>query len=106
MGAGKTTLVKAICQLLGSTDNLSSPSFSIVNEYLSSTQEIKIYHLDLYRLNDVSEAIEAGVQEYLYSDDYCLIEWPELIEPLLPEDVVKISITVMDNTRNVAIFIA
>jgi tRNA threonylcarbamoyladenosine biosynthesis protein TsaE len=106
MGAGKTTLIKALCTQLGSHDNFSSPSYSIVNEYMvSSSERSKIYHIDLYRLKDTQEALAIGIEEYLNSGNYCFIEWPELIEPYLPDDRVKIIIEGNENVRNVSIFI-
>jgi tRNA threonylcarbamoyladenosine biosynthesis protein TsaE len=106
MGAGKTTLIKAMCAHLGSRDNFSSPSYSVVNEYLiSSSPPAKIYHIDLYRIKDIEEALSIGIEEYLHSGNNCFVEWPELIEDYLPEDHVKIHITGHENVRNVSIFI-
>lgn len=104
MGSGKTTLIKAISSQLGSEDDFSSPTYGIVNEYHTKSSEV-IYHMDLYRLNSAEEALDAGVEEYLNSDAYCFIEWPQVVESLLPEDVVKLYITISDNVRNVSIFI-
>ena len=92
MGAGKTTFIKAFCVALGVKETISSPTFSIVNEYLSATGR-KIYHFDFYRIKDINEAFDMGYEEYLYSDALCLIEWPEKIEALLPENVFPVSIT-------------
>ena len=99
MGAGKTTFARVFCEALGSKDWISSPTFSIVNEYAYTKGESsgKIYHFDMYRLNDVEEALQMGVLSYLESGDYCLIEWPELLFDLLPEDTIKISFTVLEN---------
>lgn len=83
MGAGKTTLIKAICQQLGTTDDLSSPTYALVNQYEIPGSTTRIYHLDLYRLRDMEEALDIGIEDYLLGGDYCLIEWPQLIEPLL-----------------------
>jgi len=106
MGTGKTTLIKEICTILGSKDKFSSPTYSIVNEYQSSVSpQSKIYHLDLYRLKNVDEALAAGVEEYLVSGQYCFIEWPQIIESLLPNNVVNITMTSDGNIRNVSIFI-
>ena len=109
MGAGKTTLIKEICKQLGSVDNFSSPTYSIVHEYLlhEVRSEIrgKIYHIDLYRLKKIDEAIEVGIEDYISGDYYCFIEWPELIERILPEDVVKIEMKPDGNLRNLSIFI-
>jgi len=103
MGAGKTTLIKQLCATLGSTDNFSSPTYSIVNEY-HTAEGGKIYHMDLYRLKDTAEALAAGVEEYTDGSNYCFIEWPEVAEPLLAHKVVKINIDMDGNNRNVAIF--
>ena len=91
MGAGKTTLIKAICDQLGVTDTMSSPTFSIVNEYQTKHDET-VYHFDFYRINDLDEAHEIGVYDYFYSGDYCFIEWPERVEQLLPDERVEIFI--------------
>lgn len=100
MGAGKTTLTKAICKELGVQDEMSSPTFSIVNEYLTDKGE-DIYHFDFYRLKDFEEALDIGVEDYLYSGNLCLLEWPEIIESLLPDEYLQISIKlVSDNTRS------
>lgn len=103
MGAGKTTLIKEICRQLGSTDNFSSPTYSVVNEY-SGVSNSKIFHIDCYRLKNLEEALSIGMEEYLSGDNFCFIEWPELVELLLPADVVKISIRTDENVRNVSIF--
>nr|WP_317632373.1 tRNA (adenosine(37)-N6)-threonylcarbamoyltransferase complex ATPase subunit type 1 TsaE [uncultured Flavobacterium sp.] len=100
MGAGKTTLIKAIIKKLGVTDATSSPTFSLVNEYVSS-QNQKIYHFDLYRLNSEEEAYDFGIEEYLYSDSWCFIEWPEKAPNLIPENHSKININILpDLNRN------
>ncbi len=83
MGAGKTTLIKSLCIVLGVEDTVTSPTFAIVNEYLSSTRAT-IYHFDFYRINDESEALDIGVEEYFDSGNYCFVEWPSLIESLWP----------------------
>jgi len=98
MGAGKTTLIKTICEQLGVKQTISSPTFSIVNEYLSSSGK-KIYHFDFYRINTINEAYDMGYEEYFYSDAYCFIEWPDKIAELLPEDVLRVSISVKDGVR-------
>lgn len=92
MGAGKTTLIKAICALLGSDDVVKSPTFSIVNEYDSPAGTI--YHFDFYRIENLAEVFDMGFEEYIASGNYCFMEWPELIEPLIPEDAAEIRITV------------
>lgn len=98
MGAGKTTLIKAICEELGVQQTISSPTFSIVNEYLSSTGK-KIYHFDFYRINRISEAYDMGYEEYFFSDAYCFVEWPEKIAELMPEEVLAVNISVKDGVR-------
>ncbi|WP_405292952.1 tRNA (adenosine(37)-N6)-threonylcarbamoyltransferase complex ATPase subunit type 1 TsaE [Algibacter sp. Ld11] len=92
MGVGKTTLIKAIVKALGSTDDVSSPTFSIVNEY--ELNEEKIFHFDLYRINDLEEAYNFGIEDYLDSDNWIIIEWPDIIEPILSgnENIIKLSI--------------
>lgn len=99
MGSGKTTLIRQICQLLGVEDNVASPTFALVNEYESNRGPI--YHFDFYRLNTIEEALEAGIEEYFYSGHLCLIEWPELIVPILPPDYLNVVIDSSENdTRN------
>ncbi len=98
MGAGKTTFIKAVCISLGVKETISSPTFSIVNEYLSASGR-KIYHFDFYRIKDINEAYDMGYEEYLYSDALCLIEWPEKIESILPLNVFYVSINSKVNTR-------
>ena len=92
MGAGKTTFIKAICEELGVDDVINSPTFSIINEYRSEQTGELIYHFDFYRINKLSEARDISVEDYFYSGALCLIEWPEIVEPLLPDDTVHISI--------------
>lgn len=95
MGAGKTTFINALCRALGvEEDPTGSPTFSIINEYRSDTTAELIYHFDLYRLESVEEALEIGVEDYFDSGALCLLEWPERIEPLLPDDTVVVKITV------------
>jgi len=102
MGAGKTTLIKAICKVLGSDENISSPTFSIVNEY--HIPKGKIYHFDFYRLKNQAEAMDMGCEEYFYSGEYCFIEWPEKIPDLLPDKYVDIMIGIIsDNSREIHI---
>ena len=105
MGAGKTTFISALCRALGVDEDLAnSPSFSIINEYRSDTTAELIYHFDLYRLENVDEALEIGVEDYFDSGALCLLEWPDRIEPLLPDDTVKVNITVNDDdTRTLTI---
>ena len=92
MGAGKTTFIKAVCQELGVTDNITSPTFAIVNEYRSDIAGELIYHFDFYRIKKLEEVYDMGYEDYFYSGHLCLIEWPELIEDLLPDDAVRIHI--------------
>lgn len=92
MGAGKTTFVKALCEALGVTDVVNSPTFSIVNEYRSDTTGELIYHFDFYRIKKIDEVYDMGYEDYFYSGALCFIEWPELVEELLPGDVVKVNI--------------
>ncbi len=101
MGAGKTTLTSAICRCLGvSADAVSSPTFSIVNEYHGAGGKI-IYHFDFYRISKLSEALDIGLYDYLDSGCLCLMEWPENIEELLPEDTLRVYISVMDDETRV-----
>lgn len=93
MGAGKTTLISRIAAALGAEDTVTSPTFALVNQYEGEGGR-RIYHFDFYRINNVEEALDLGYEEYFYSGDLCLVEWPEKIEPLLPEDVMTVTITV------------
>lgn len=105
MGAGKTTFIGELCRALGVEDDLAnSPSFSIINEYRSDTTAELIYHFDLYRLENIDDALEIGVEDYFDSGALCLLEWPERIEALLPNDTVKVHITVNpDESRTLTI---
>lgn len=98
MGAGKTTFIKAFCRELGSRDTVSSPTYSIVNEYLDSSGA-PIYHFDFYRLKSSEEAISIGFDDYIHSGSICLIEWPEKIQPLLPSRYVKVNIKTQKEVR-------
>jgi tRNA threonylcarbamoyladenosine biosynthesis protein TsaE len=101
MGVGKTTFTKAICERLGVKDNITSPTFAIVNEYRSTTDEL-IYHFDFYRIKKLEEVYDMGYEDYFYSGAICFIEWPELIEELLPLDAVKVTLSEnSDGTRSV-----
>lgn len=91
MGAGKTTFIKAVCEQLGVTDVINSPTFAIVNEYLSGEGE-PIYHFDFYRIKRPHEVLDIGYEDYVYSGNLCFMEWPELIEEYLPADAVKVTI--------------
>ena len=100
MGAGKTTFVKAICEELGVEDVITSPTFAIVNEYQSTKTGGPIYHFDFYRIKKLDEVYDMGYEDYLYSGAPCFLEWPELIEEILPNDAVKVTITEQeDGTR-------
>jgi tRNA threonylcarbamoyladenosine biosynthesis protein TsaE len=103
IGAGKTTLIKALCLQLGVSDEVSSPTFALVNEYQGAEGQ-PVYHADLYRLKAVEEALDIGISHYLDSGHWCFIEWPELIEPLLPEGYCRIKLEfVDDSTRKIII---
>jgi tRNA threonylcarbamoyladenosine biosynthesis protein TsaE len=102
MGVGKTTLIKAICQELGVIDVMSSPTFSIVNEYLAREQ--RVFHFDFFRIKNEAEAYDIGAEEYFYSGCYCFIEWPEKIPGLIPADHAHVNLTLENDTfRNIAI---
>ncbi len=91
MGAGKTTLIKALCRAMGSVDNITSPTFALVNEY-DTDRMAKVYHFDFYRIKEIAEALDLGFDDYIYSGQYCFMEWPEKVEPLLPENLVEVHI--------------
>jgi tRNA threonylcarbamoyladenosine biosynthesis protein TsaE len=99
MGAGKTTFIKAVCEELGVKDVITSPTFAIVNEYEASTAPI--YHFDFYRIKKLEEVYDMGYEDYFYSGALCFIEWPELIEELLPTDAVKVSISEQEDGSSV-----
>ena len=96
MGAGKTTLISRIAALLGAEDSVTSPTFAIVNQY--EGREHTIYHFDMYRIERVEEALDFGSEEYLSSGELCLVEWPEKIEPLLPDDTMVVRIKILSDT--------
>ena len=108
LGAGKTTFIKAVCEELGVDDVITSPTFAIVNEY-SLTSHLspltsKIYHFDFYRIKKLEEVYDMGFEDYFYSGDLCFIEWPELIEEVLPEDAVRVTIEALtDGSRKITI---
>lgn len=99
MGVGKTTLIKSCCARLGVCDNVSSPTFAIINEYSSSYVGM-VYHFDFYRLKRIEEAFDIGCEEYFYSGQYCFVEWPELVTPILPEHYVGVQIEEKDGLRS------
>jgi tRNA threonylcarbamoyladenosine biosynthesis protein TsaE len=102
MGAGKTTFIKSLCEALGVKEPVTSPTFAIVNEYRGATH--KIYHFDFYRLKIQTEALDMGAEEYFYSGEYCLIEWPEKIPDMLPLHYISVNIKVLaDGGRQIAI---
>ena len=104
MGAGKTTFVKALCEELGVSDVITSPTFAIVNEYRSDENGELIYHFDFYLIKKLSEVYDMGYEDYFYSGALCFIEWPELVEELLPGDAVKVTIEELeDGTRKIVI---
>lgn len=106
MGSGKTTLIKSICEELGVTDTINSPTFAIVNEY-EDRDGNTIFHFDFYRIKSIAEVYNMGYEEYLYSNAYCLMEWPELVEELLPEECIRVEIEENeDSTRTVKIITA
>lgn len=101
MGVGKTTLIKEICKVLGVEDVAHSPTFSLVNEYQTINNDI-VYHFDFYRIEHEEEAYDMGVEDYLYSNNWCLIEWPENVKNLLPLDAVAVKINLLENgQRNI-----
>ena len=93
MGAGKTTFIQSVCRVLGSDDTVTSPTFALINEY-NTQKSGSVFHFDFYRIKNLEEVFDLGYEDYLYSGSYCLIEWPELIESLLPEKVVRVKIEV------------
>jgi len=101
MGAGKTTFTKAFCRYLGVKETTASPTFSLVNQYSYTGKNgstALFYHLDLYRLKNLQEALDIGIEDFLYDSNYCVIEWPQLAEPLLPNDAAKIQIEITGET--------
>ena len=98
MGAGKTTFIKAICRRLGVKDQMSSPTSSLVNEYINKEGK-QVFHFDFYRLRSLDEAIEAGLEDYFYSDAYCFVEWPEKAPELLPAETIDVFIVVQGTNR-------
>ena len=103
MGAGKTTFIKALCEELGVEDVITSPTFAIINEYTDGAGE-PIYHFDFYRIKKLEEVCDMGCDDYFYSGSYCFMEWPELIEEALPDDVLRITITPRDDGSRIIEF--
>ncbi len=102
LGSGKTTFIKYLCKVLGVTGQVSSPTFALVNEY-DGHNSLKIYHFDFYRIKNEREAYDMGYEEYFYSGGYCFIEWPEMINELVPPGAVTIQIDVNGNTREISV---
>jgi tRNA threonylcarbamoyladenosine biosynthesis protein TsaE len=100
MGTGKTTIIKAICETLGVKDTVTSPTFTIVNEYKTFDGE-SIYHIDFYRIKKTEEVFDFGIEEYLGNDSYCFMEWPEMVEGVLPSETVTVRITVDKNEKRI-----
>ena len=100
MGSGKTTIIKAICGVLGAVDVVSSPTFTLVNEYKTSEGE-SIFHIDFYRIRKQVEVFDFGIEEYLTGETWCFMEWPELVEEILPQDIIKIRINVGENEERI-----
>ena len=96
MGAGKTTFIKTLCRELGSHDNITSPTFALINEYSTDNGSV-IYHFDFYRIKKLEEAYDLGYEDYIYSGNYCFIEWPEMIQTLLPSGIVEVKISEAEN---------
>jgi len=100
MGAGKTTFIKALCEEMQVLDYVTSPTFALINEYRTGN-DLAIFHFDFYRIKNISEAFDFGYEDYFYSGNYCFIEWPELIEPLLPSIAVKVTIREIENGKRI-----
>jgi len=98
MGAGKTTLIQAICREKGVKEGMGSPTFSIINEYASADGDTRIYHMDLYRLKSAEEAVQAGVEECFYSGEPCFVEWPELAPGIFPDETTQVRISITDSS--------
>jgi len=100
VGAGKTTMIKAMCQCLEVQDNVQSPTYALINEYIGRVNghEESIFHMDLYRLKSIEEALDIGIEDYLANPNYCFIEWPEIIEPILPESTQKLFFELIDHS--------
>jgi tRNA threonylcarbamoyladenosine biosynthesis protein TsaE len=103
MGSGKTTIIKAICEVLGAVDIVTSPTFTLVNEYKTKSGE-SLYHFDFYRIRKIEEVFDFGIEEYFASGSYCFMEWPELVEDILPDGTVRIRVEVTDDEQRVLHF--
>jgi tRNA threonylcarbamoyladenosine biosynthesis protein TsaE len=100
MGSGKTTIIKSVCEVLGAVDIVTSPTFTLVNEYKTTAGE-SLFHFDFYRIRKIEEVFDFGIEEYFNSGSYCFLEWPELIESILPEGTVRINIEVDHDERRI-----
>lgn len=100
LGAGKTTIIKVFCEILGATDLVSSPTFTIVNEYRTADGE-SLYHIDFYRINKKEEVYDFGIEEYLSAGSYCFMEWPEIIDDMLPQETIRVRITVGEDGERI-----
>lgn len=108
IGAGKTTFIQAVCRRLGVREAVVSPTFSLVNEYSyldESGAEQFVYHLDLYRLKNIQEALDIGIEDMLYDEHYCLLEWPAVVEEILPEDAVRIKLEIVEHSTRKIVFL-
>ncbi len=109
IGAGKTTLIKEICRQIGVREQVCSPTYGIINQYSYAEPATEkgrlIHHVDLYRLNTLEEALDIGIEDSLYDDDFCFIEWPDLIESILPEEFIQIKIEILENSGRKIIFL-
>ncbi|HMG15443.1 MAG TPA: tRNA (adenosine(37)-N6)-threonylcarbamoyltransferase complex ATPase subunit type 1 TsaE [Saprospiraceae bacterium] len=105
MAAGKTTLTKSLVASLGSKDAVTSPTYSLVNEYKLEKAAFLIKHIDLYRLNSIEEALDIDIEDHLYDSSICIIEWPEIIEPLAPENVLRLILSVLPNNQRKLVFL-
>ncbi len=100
LGSGKTTFIKYLCKVLGVEEQVTSPTFALVNEY-NGANKLKVFHFDFYRIKNIQEAYDMGYEEYFYSGNYCFIEWPELIKELVPEDAVNMSLEIKNGKREI-----
>ena len=108
IGAGKTTFIQAVCHTLGVEEKVTSPTFSLINEYVYTNNKGEsglIHHIDLYRLKSLEEAIDIGIEDYLYDENYCFIEWPQLIQAIWPEPVIEINLEIIENSVRKIIFL-